>query len=116
MVEQMAGQFDLVHTLQTEGSGTEFEIAITGAELATTALIMVHGFGVSRDSRGLFTELGDASKYKAITIRGDFSDVQTDATIAVPFSEQKARLEAIIDFSRDELKTVLQTCCIGHSQ
>lgn len=93
----------------------EFGLTFSGAEFAATALILVHGFGVGRDSRGLFTEIAEASKDWALTVRGDFSDVEGDSYVAVPFTEQAARLSEIRAFCRSELGTVREVF-VGHSQ
>ncbi len=108
------GSGELIHTLHTR-EGDVFDIAISPAPFATAALILVHGFGVQRDSRGLFTDLTAAVSDKATTICGDFSNVEPGLTRAVPLSQQAERLKTVMDFSRHELD-VERSVQIGHSQ
>jgi pimeloyl-ACP methyl ester carboxylesterase len=104
-----------VHTLHASDEDLPFEITVSGAEIAKTALILVHGFGVRRDSRGLFTEIADATKEVALTVRGDYSVIDGDVTKAIPFSKQASRLSVIRDFCRKELG-IKREVLVGHSQ
>lgn len=92
-----------------------FDVEITGPRDAETAVIMVHGFGVKRDSRGLFTDIEDRISDRALSVRGDFSEVHGDSTTAVPLQLQAERLKSInahLDTKVHSKKKVY----IGHSQ
>src|SRR3989344_7497546 len=93
-----------IHQLHTRQGG-EFGVAVSGPDGASTALVLVHGFGARRDSRGLFTDIAEATDEWALTVRGDFSQVEPDKTQALPFSEQVGRLKAITAFCIDQLHT-----------
>lgn len=46
-----------------------------GNENSGKVIIFSHGFGVLRDSRGLFTQLGDALKDKYLIVRFDYCEI-----------------------------------------
>lgn len=115
MSEFCRGYIEPHVTQCTEPNGVEFELEFSGAELATTALILVHGFGARRDSRGLFTEIAEASKSTALTVRPDFSIVEGDTSIALPFSQQVSRLRSVLRYCSEELD-IQRHILVGHSQ
>jgi hypothetical protein len=92
-----------------------FDVEFNGPSNAHTALIFVHGFGVRRDSRGLFTDIEQTVGKDILSIRGDFSDVSAGHTDAVPFSNQVARLKTILAYSQERFSPQ-KYIFVGHSQ
>lgn len=102
----------LIQDLEIDGN---FSVEITGSQQTKTAVILVHGFGVKRDSRGLFLDIESLVSGSMLSVRGDFSHIADDKCIAIPFSEQCKRLLAIINFVKDEYQ-INKFIYIGHSQ
>ncbi len=92
-----------------------FEVEITGPIEAKTALILVHGFGVKRDARGMFTDIENAVSDHMLSVRGDFSETKAESTRAVPLSAQTSRINRITDYVRDTFHPE-QVIYVGHSQ
>lgn len=70
-----------------------------GNKDAKQVVIFAHGFGVKRDSWGMFNELGDALKDSAIVVRFDFNriNVEKNATYVMPCSMQSRMLSQVIE-------------------
>lgn len=79
-------------------------------------VIFSHGFGVKRDSRGMFTEIGSLLKNDFLVVRFDYSkiDESDNATIVYPFSIQAKMLERVIEYIRTEFP-LLRLNIIAHS-
>lgn len=92
-----------------------FEVELTGLREATTAVIFVHGFGVKRQSRGLFLDIEALFPEQIISVRAEFSKVLDDRCIALPFPIQCQRLHQIIDYLR-QYYSINHFIYIGHSQ
>ena len=103
------------HQMKTLQADKFFEIEITGPSQAKTVMILVHGFGVKRDSRKLFTEITDAISDYLLVINGDFSEVHEMSTKAIPISMQAERLNRILQFVH-ETYTPDKIILLGHSQ
>lgn len=101
--------------IETLEADKPFEVEISGPPNATNAVILVHGFGVKRDSRGMFTDIEAQIKDTMLSVRAEFSDVQTSKTKAIPFSTQAQRLQVITEFIRQKYKPK-NIVYIGHSQ
>ena len=89
---------------------TQFEVKTTdgitvkgeyeGNEASKKVIIFSHGFGVARDSRGMFNELGDLLKEKYLVVRFDYTDINKDEnwTKVYPFRIQENMLKAVYNF------------------
>lgn len=99
----------------TLGDDDPFEVELNSRADTETAVVLVHGFGVKRDSRGLFTDIEQQLGDSILSVRGDFSLVTAKGTSALSLSVQAQRLNQIIAFIRTEtdIKTIVY---IGHSQ
>lgn len=92
-----------------------FNVVITGNENTDTAIILVHGFGVKSESRGLFTDIEKQVASSAVAVRGDYADSEEGSIHAIPFSDQVRRLRAVIDYTKNYLGKD-KLIFIGHSQ
>jgi hypothetical protein len=102
--------------VELKGDGNDvFDVEITGSLAAETALILVHGFGVKRNSRGLFTDIEGRLSSRLFSVRGDFSEVTSFGTKAIPLSMQALRLEQIKNYL-DQKTKVCKYIYLGHSQ
>jgi pimeloyl-ACP methyl ester carboxylesterase len=80
------------------------------------AIILVHGFGVARDARGMFTELGSLLEGGHNVVMFDFSSVDKEGnTTTSSFSDQAEKLERVIKHTREELNPEVLNI-IAHSQ
>lgn len=104
-----------MHTITSLQADKAFDVEISGNEHADTAILFVHGFGVKRDSRGLFTEIEKLFINKAISIRGDFIDTEKSVTRALPISTQANRLTTIMQYTNQKFHPK-RIVYIGHSQ
>jgi pimeloyl-ACP methyl ester carboxylesterase len=105
----------VVSTVETLTADKPFQVEIVGPLNAGTAVIMVHGFGVKRDSRRLFTDVENVISDKVLSVRAEFSDVLTNGTETLPFSVQAERLKVVLEYVKKRFgnkKIVL----VGHSQ
>lgn len=80
----------------------EFE----GDDNSGKVVLFSHGFGVKRDSLGMFTELGDSLKDEFLVIRFDYNkiDKAQSATIVYPYSTQVKILDKVIAFIQKKFK------------
>lgn len=92
-----------------------FYVNVNGNEKSGKMIILVHGFGVKSDSRGLFTEIEDALKNDFLVIRPDFADMQGDFIKVIPISEQVKRFRCVMSHVKNRYKTA-KLIFIGHSQ
>lgn len=99
-------------TLKTD---KHFNVEITGPANAETAVMLIHGFGVKRDSRGLFTDIEDQISDKYLSVRGDFTEVYDGYSRAIPISSQVERLKLIVQHVQKSY-LVKNIIYIGHSQ
>ncbi|HAT1945814.1 TPA: alpha/beta hydrolase [Legionella pneumophila] len=91
-----------------------FEVEFTGTLQAKTAVIFVHGFGVKRQSRGLFVDI-ESICLDVLSVRAEYSQVLNDRCIALPFQVQRQRLNKIIRYIQDHYN-IDNFIFIGHSQ
>ncbi|MBA2652193.1 MAG: hypothetical protein H0U73_08005 [Tatlockia sp.] len=92
-----------------------FEVEITGSPKAKTAIVFVHGFGVNRQSRGLFVEIESSLPESILSVRADYSQVLKERCIALPFKAQCQRLDALISYIQGHY-SIEKFIYIGHSQ
>ncbi|MCW8452601.1 hypothetical protein [Legionella quinlivanii] len=77
-----------------------FEVEFSSGSLqAKTAVIFVHGFGVKRQSRGLFIDIESICPDTMLSVRAEYAHVLNDRCIALPFQMQRQRLNKIIHYS-----------------
>lgn len=93
---------------------TQFEIKLDksiaikgeyeGNSKSGKVLVFSHGFGVKRDSWGMFNQVGDLLKDKYLIIRFDYNgiNIKANATIVYPFSTQAEMLKKTISFIQDK--------------
>lgn len=81
------------------------------------AVIFSHGFGVQRDSRGMFTELGAALKDTFLVVKFDYTEFNKaeNTTTVYSLQTQAQMLAKVIEFVRTELK-VTNINLVAHSQ
>lgn len=94
---------------------TPFNVVIGGNIDSKTIIILVHGFGVRSDSRGLFTAIENEFKDSFLTIRADFAEMEDEYIKAIPISFQTKRLQAVIDYAKKEFH-FKKLIFVGHSQ
>ena len=81
-------------------------------------VIFSHGFGVEKDSLGLFTEIAEMlSSYKIESVMFDYNEInrETKEVTVKPFSEQTEILQSVIDKTIKENPNAIIDI-IGHSQ
>ncbi|MCE3044644.1 alpha/beta hydrolase [Legionella sp. 16cNR16C] len=97
-------------------SDDHFEVELYGNTLqAKTAVIFVHGFGVKRQSRGLFVDIESICLDTMLSVRAEYSHVLNDRCIALPFQIQRQRLNKIIQYIQDHYN-IDNFIFVGHSQ
>lgn len=71
-----------------------------GNEKSGKVVIFSHGFGVKRDSWGMFTDLGDCLKNEFLVVRFDYNKLLPgdNATFVYPYSTQAKILDKVISF------------------
>lgn len=81
------------------------------------AVVFAHGFGVKRDSWGMFNELGDLLKDDYLIVRFDFVEIHDDenATKVFPLTKQAKMLDAVISHIKAEFD-IKEINVIAHSQ
>ncbi|TAL61713.1 MAG: alpha/beta hydrolase [Legionella sp.] len=92
-----------------------FEVEFTGNPLAKTAVVLVHGFGVTRQSRGLFVDIESNCFATILSVRAEYSQVLKDRCIALPFPLQRQRLNQVIHYIKENY-SIDNFIFIGHSQ
>ena len=75
-------------------------------------IIFSHGFGVKRDSRGLFTDIASSLPEKFGYILFDFSAVDGDNVYLRSYSEQVIALKSVISMAREISPNIY---IVGHS-
>lgn len=65
-------------------------------------VILVHGFGVERDSRGMFTELSDALQENHTVVLFDLNPPRDEKNhgLVLPVTRQAERLEAVLNWAK----------------
>lgn len=105
---------------------TQFELSLKnttvkgeyeGNPTSGKAVIFAHGFGVRRDSHGMFNELGDLLKEDRMVIRFDFTEtLEEEGSIKVPpLSTQAEMLAAVLSYAADTLRAP-ELSIVAHSQ
>ena len=87
-----------------------------GNETAGRVIIFSHGFGVTRDSHGMFTEIGDELKNEYLVVKFDYTIVNKEEnwTKVFPYSKQVEMLKAVYKYIYNEFKP-LEINIIAHS-
>lgn len=101
--------------IETLVADRPFEVEIAGPSNTDVAVVMVHGFGVKRDSRGLFTDLEAQVAGSMLSIRGDFSEIRGTSTRAIPVTQQVERLDRVLSFTHENFNPK-KLVYVGHSQ
>ncbi len=98
-------------------NGLQIEGEYEGEIESKQAIIFVHGFGVERNARGLFTQLGDALKDDYLVVRFDLNKVlPTETSIKVYSLKTQAKiLNEVVQHVRNKFK-VETLKVIAHSQ
>ncbi len=79
-------------------------------------VVFSHGFGVTRDARGMFTELTSLIEDKYSVVLFDYSDIGKDGnTTTFPFSEQVKKFKAVMGFVEERINPK-ETIVVAHSQ
>lgn len=68
--------------------------------------VFSHGFGVTRDSYGMFNEIGDHLKDKFLVVRFDYVLINKAeyATTILPFNQQVEMLDSVIEHIKGEFE------------
>ncbi len=102
---------------------TQFELDLDGDFLVKgeyegninsgKVVVFVHGFGMKRDSRGFFTEIGDSLKDNYLVVKFDLCKVipEENATLTYSFSTQAEMLKKVVEylnstFNPDEINII----------
>lgn len=87
-----------------------------GNEKSDKIIIFSHGFGVKRDSWGMFNEIGDGLKHDFLVIRFDYNKIipEKNATYVFPLSLQSKMLDHVSQYFRNTFATSHHTI-IAHS-
>lgn len=87
-----------------------------GNEASGYVVIFSHGFGVKRDSWGMFNEIGKALKDRSMVVRFDYNRINTqeNATYVLPCTVQSRMLACVIDHFTT-LFSPTRTSIIAHS-
>lgn len=79
-------------------------------------VVFSHGFGVTRDARGMFTELASLIKDEYNIVLFDYSEIGEDGnTTTFPFSEQAKKLREVLKHTREKLNPK-KVIIVAHSQ
>lgn len=80
------------------------------------AIIFSHGFGVKRDSHGMFNQIGDYFNDQVLVVRFDYTlvDTQKNSTTLFPLSIQKAMLLRVSEYIKAKYNC-LKLYLIAHS-
>ena len=87
-----------------------------GDEDSRRLVIFSHGFGVKRDSWGMFNEIGDTLKDGSLVVRFDYNriSIEENATHVLPCSMQSQMLAQVIDHFNSLFSPTSKTI-IAHS-
>lgn len=87
-------------------SGIEIKGEYEGNAKSGKIIVFSHGFGVKRDSRGMFNEIGDFLKSKSLIIRFDYNDINKAENLVtvLPYSDQAKILKKVLRFVKDEFQ------------
>jgi pimeloyl-ACP methyl ester carboxylesterase len=75
-------------------------------------VVFSHGFGVKRDSRGMFTDIADSLPPTFGYVMFDFNDINGHNVTLEPYSGQAKKLNAVLQFAQNNSDTVY---LVGHS-
>jgi len=92
-----------------------FNVVVNGNTESKKIIILVHGFGVRSESRGLFTSIENEFKNNYLTVRPDFAEMEERHIKTIPFSSQVNRLQIVLDYLDEEYPNK-NKIFIGHSQ
>lgn len=106
---------NIPNTIVTLEADKPFQVEITGSKDAKTAIILVHGFGVKRDSRGMFLEIENEFLNQFLCVRGDFTEINEDHSRAIPITIQTQYLQKIVQYI-EETYSIKRFIFVGHSQ
>lgn len=84
-------------------------------QLASELVIFSHGFGVGRDGRGLLSDIARSLPPRFGYILFDYYDIDGQTVILTDITEQKRRLNAVLDWARQQ-EGVHHIHLIGHSR
>lgn len=104
----------MIISLNTERND-EFKSEVNGNSFSSTAVIMLHGFGVKRDSRGMFTDIENKLIDEVLVVRPDLSNPSEKLTQVVPISKQVERLAAVVSYIINK-HNITKYIFLGHSQ
>jgi hypothetical protein len=92
-----------------------FPVVLSGNIQSDSIIIFVHGFGVTSNSRGLFTATENEFENTLYFMRSDFADMGNHQITAIPISQQIQRFQCVINYSKTNFphKHII---FIGHSQ
>ncbi|OGK29521.1 hypothetical protein A3B02_02240 [Candidatus Roizmanbacteria bacterium RIFCSPLOWO2_01_FULL_42_14] len=89
---------------------------IHGDPASKKVVVLSHGFGVFRDSRGMYTELAERLGQDRLVVLFDYVDVdEAGDTTVRPLTEQSAMLNAVLRHVR-ETYNVKELSIVAHSQ
>lgn len=87
-----------------------------GNEGSGKVLVFSHGFGVLRDSRGMFIQMAKLLKEDYLVVMFDYSEIDPDGnTTTQSFSVQARMLKSVLKFTREKFGTE-KINVIAHSQ
>lgn len=89
---------------------------VRGNAESKKAVIFSHGFGVRRDSRGMFTDLVERLGDDYLCVLFDYVDVnETGDTIVHPWSHQVKMLDEVVSWIREQYQPE-EVIIVAHSQ
>lgn len=96
------------------------ELTVTGEYEGTIdsgkVIVFSHGFGMKRDSRGFFTEIGNSLRNSFLIVTFDYCKMmpEENATLTYAFSVQVKLLQKVVEFIRSKFN-VSELDVIAHS-
>lgn len=87
-----------------------------GNEKSGKVIIFSHGFGMKRDSKGLFIQIGDLLKQNYLVVRFDYCKMlsEENATLTYSFSQQAKMLRKVVSHIKSKFK-IYDVNLISHS-
>jgi hypothetical protein len=86
-----------------------------GNEKSGKVIVFSHGFGLQRDNRGKYTELGNRIKDRCIVIRFDYNKIIDDKSLLVPSLDvQVDKLGKVLEFVKEKFSSS-RVNAVGHS-